>query len=283
MLPVQYVKKKPEQPEAAWKATTSFVSEPELSFETNATNSKNDREADTSATVSGGFETVFPLEGNDRLTLLMSSTSTRYSRLTDLDFDAALVQAVYGHVLSRDQGSNKTTSGKTVIEKNLSLGIEAKSYHERNYGSLIENYVTPTIAFKHKNFWHSDTLCGKTKGDESFCHAATLSLAARFNGAGTPRAQYAALKLGIESATQMATEGMVLKASGSVDFRDFVNYSGGRQDARFTVGARIDWDVSDQLTLSAGMSFIYHTSTVAASEWNGFSMGPSAALSIKLN
>lgn len=258
-----------------------FLTKGGFNYETNANNSNTNRTGDTIGNLSAILQGAIPVGALDQLDLQLSTTSLRYSKLSENDVDVLAGAASYGHVLSVTQGSTKTNSNKTLLIDAINIGFEAKSVHKREYGALIGNYLTPSIDFTRSNIALSPSLCGKS-GDERFCNSAKLTLATRYTGADVTSREYFAVK-GSGSARFITTvEGLTLTAAGGVDFKTFTHYTGGRRDVVYSAGAGAEWAVDKKLTLSAGLNFVYQTSNVPAAEWNGFSMGPQAKLTIPL-
>ena len=125
-------------------------------------------------------------------------------------------------------------------------------------------------------------MCGDT-GKEQFCHSTTLSVAARYVFADVPSREYAASKIAGKVSILGEIKGLALYATGSVDFKFYTDFPGGRRDIVYVAGSEIEWNLNDFVALTAGLNFTYQSSTVSAAEWNGFSMGPQAKLVIKLN
>jgi len=260
----------------------TFFGNAGYSYESNANTSRTNPIGDSIASGSAGFRSKIPIGPDaDALTLLINSTSVRYAKLSSQDADILVGSAVYGHQLASTPGSSKTKSSDTAITDVLSLAVEGKSIHEAGYRYLKGNFLTSTATLSHNNMPLSDALCGDV-GKEKFCTSATLSLATRYVLADVTSREYAATKV-TGRAILLGEKGLTFTATGSVDFKYFTNFPGGREDIIYVASGELEWAISDSASLVGGLTFTYQTSTVPTAEWNGFAVGPQAKFSVKLN
>lgn len=270
-------KPKPRSVDYFFSANTGY------GYDTNANNSRANAIADSIASASAAFRTQIPVgAGADALNLVIGSSSVRYDKLTVQDFDQLTGNAVYGHEFGSTAGSTKTASADTAIKNILNVGIEGRSVHERGYGIIKGQFLTPSVSLARSNMPLSDALCGDV-GKERFCHSGTLSVAARYVFADVASREYAATKIAGKITFLGDIKGLVFNATGSMDFKQYTNFPGGRRDIVYVAGGDMEWKINSYASLAAGITFTQQTSTFAAAEWNGFSMGPQLKFVAKLN
>lgn len=268
---------KPREVEWYFIGTTGY------SYETNANNSNTNRTGDSSMAAVAALRVKVPVgDQADAINFQVSSTSVRYSTLTSQDADVLVGKAVYGHLISATPASGKTNSNDTKIKNSIDFGLEGKSIHQRGFGSLIGNFLTPSLSFTHANVPLADALCG-AKGKESFCYSAALVASMRYVTADITTREYAATKLSGQIQMLSPSKELSFTLSGGADFKYFTHFAGGRRDVIYTTGGELEWSVNDNVSLTTGLNFTYQTSNVATAEWNGFSMGPQVKLVAKLN
>jgi hypothetical protein len=264
-------------------------------YETNATRSNIGALSDSSVSLGGGFQyTTQGFRNLDVIAFAGGSSSVRYARLSNKDFDNLTSSAAYqvflgaydknGGWIDAAKGTN-IPSGQITFNT-LSFGVQNSTTLSPTFHAETVDLFTPNLVYGWQNVPLGNGLCAPLKpdvkpSDLSFCSSLDIAVTAGQTFSDQRSLQNASAALAANFNQKIDKTYYTVAFTSTFTAKTYENVLGGRNDFALQVGPKFSYNPSPNVSTSLWVTYNRNYSTLTAAEWHGWIIQPSLTVSFQ--